>query len=292
LYGVDGFYRSNYPADHFRTSPHVSSAFAAAVVELARQRGLNGVCDIGAGSGELLAEVHRREPGWNLLGVEVRPRPPGLPAAIGWQHEEPQGFTGLVFANELLDNIACDVVELDAHEHPRVVEVDPSTGAERLGPPAGAELLSWLSRWWPLGGEGARAEVGLARDALWARICAANPGACRVAVDYGHVRSHRPVGGTLSSYRLGAQTTVSYDRHHDVTAHVAVDSLAAAVGGTLLRQRDVLQDLGLDGRRPPIDTASLDPRGYVAELSRATEVAELIEVGGLGDLYWVISGPG
>ena len=78
LYGADGFYRSSRPADHFRTSTHASPAFAAAVTELARDRGLTSVCDIGAGSGELLVEIHRLEPTWSLLGVEVRPRPDRL----------------------------------------------------------------------------------------------------------------------------------------------------------------------------------------------------------------------
>ena len=144
LYGDDGFYRTSWPADHFRTSAHVSPAFAEAVVELARRHGLTSVCDIGAGGGELLAQIHRMEPSWTLLGVEIRPRPHGLPDEIGWRHELPAGHDGLVFANELLDNVPCDVVELDADGCHRVVEVDRVTGEERLGSPADPEQLRWL----------------------------------------------------------------------------------------------------------------------------------------------------
>ncbi len=186
LYGPHGFYRTNRPADHFRTSTHVSPAFARAVVELARRAGRTSICDLGAGGGELLAQIHRLQPTWTLLGVEVRPRPADLPAAIGWQHERPAQHEGLVFANELLDNIPCDVVQLDVTGAYRLVEVDRCTGQERLGTPTDPEQLLWLSTWWPLVDVGARAEIGLSREALWADVCAANPLALCVAVDYGH----------------------------------------------------------------------------------------------------------
>jgi SAM-dependent MidA family methyltransferase len=289
LYGANGFYRTSRPADHFRTSAHVSPAFGRAVVELARREGITSICDLGAGGGELLAQIHLVEPTWRLLGVEVRPRPAGLPAEIGWQQELPVGHDGLVFANELLDNVPCDVVELDRDGRPRVLEVDRCTGDERLGPPADQEQLRWLSSWWPMTTEGDRAEIGLTRDALWVRTCASNPAALCVAVDYGHSRTDRPAGGSLASYREGVQRPVSYDGRDDITASVAFDSLAAAVGGTVRRQRDVLHELGISGQRPPIDRAPEDPAAYLRALAAATEAAELTEVGGLGNLFWLRS---
>jgi len=65
LYGPGGFYaRGEPPARHFRTSVHVSPGYAAAVLELLRavDAGLGwperiDLVDVGAGQGELLAQV-------------------------------------------------------------------------------------------------------------------------------------------------------------------------------------------------------------------------------------------
>lgn len=290
LYGGNGFYRQHQPADHFRTSPHVSASFAGAVVEIARRHGVTAICDVGAGGGELLTHAHQLDPALSLTGVDIRGRPAGLPDTIDWQDELPSGFGGLLFANEVLDNIPCDVVELDARDTCRVVEVTTPGSVERLGAEATPEQLHWLSAWWPLTHRGQRAEVGLTRDVWWAAICAGNPSALCIAVDYGHLAGDRPGGGSLSSYREGVQTPVGFDGRHDITAHVAVDSLAAASNGTVRRQRDVLHDLGITGQRPSLSLATEDPARYVRDLSRATERAELTEPGGLGDRWWLLAG--
>jgi len=63
LYGPDGFYRGEQPAQHFRTSVYSGPAFPHAVLALLRQHDLNAVIDVGAG--ELLVELppHRAEVG-------------------------------------------------------------------------------------------------------------------------------------------------------------------------------------------------------------------------------------
>ncbi len=288
LYGRQGFYRRESPADHFETSPHASDLFALAVVELARRLCLSRIVDVGAGSGRLLAGIAAVAPEIDLVGVDLRARPEGLPARVHWYGELPGGVDRLVLANEVLDNIACDVVEVDDQGQIRHVEVDAATGDQRLGEPARAELLEWTTRWWPLTECGSRAEVGLTRDSWWSSLCAAaSRGAC-VAVDYGHLAGDRPRLGTLTSYRRGAQVPVTFDGTSDVTAHVAFDSLAAAVGGMPRTQRDVLRELGVSGRRPPLQQATTDPAGYLRALALAGEAAELTTIGGLGDLYWLI----
>jgi SAM-dependent MidA family methyltransferase len=291
LYGVDGFYRTNWPGQHFRTSAHVSTVFAEAIAELARNAGATSICDVGAGGGELLTELHRLEPTWALIGVDVRPRPDTLAGEVGWQQHLPTGRDGLLIANELLDDIPCDVVQLDEHARCRIVEVSREIWDERLGDEVDSHELGWLTDWWPLARAGDRAEIGLTRDALWTRICVSNPQAVCIAVDYGHCRADRPAGGSLTSFRAGMQAPVRYDGGHDISAHVAFDSLASGVCGVVRRQRDVLRDLGISGCRPRLDLATSDPRRYVRELSRATEAAELTEIGGLGDFSWVLSGP-
>src|SRR5688500_8346537 len=110
LYGPDGFFRRNAPADHFRTAVHGSDVMAAALLRLVRACDLDTVVDVGAGRGELLVALHRLAPDLELLGVEVAPRPAGLPSSIAWSPVLPTAVDGLVVASEWLDNIPCPVV--------------------------------------------------------------------------------------------------------------------------------------------------------------------------------------
>lgn len=289
LYGPHGFYRTETPRDHFRTATHGSPVFAAALVELCRRHEVTQVWDVGAGEGELLEHLRSQAPDLTLTGIELRARPASLPGSIRWRQHLPSRYDGLVVANELLDTVPCEVVELD-HQHAyRVVEVDVATGAERLGGRPSDDDLAWISRWWPLTHPGERAEVGRSRDKTWARICAgAGRGIC-LAVDYGHLADSRPPGGSLSSYRAGTQLPVSWSGDCDVTAHVAFDALQSAAGGEMSTQREALHTLGVRGGRPPLALATSDPRRYLRELSSATEAAELTAVGGFGDFSWLLS---
>jgi SAM-dependent MidA family methyltransferase len=298
LYGPDGFFRREAPAAHFRTSVHASPLFARAVVSLAHQEGLDTVVDIGAGRGELLTAMRALEPGLDLLGVEVAARPEELHPAIAWTSMLPESVDGLVVANEWLDDIPCHVVEVDEAGEIRVVHVDPASGAETLGaavtdPSVPSSLGAWLGRWWPLEDRqpGLRAEVGTTRDGAWADVVRRVIGGIAVAVDYGHLRDARPPYGSLRSYRLGREVDLLPDGSRDVTAHVAVDSVAAATGGVVRRQRDVLLDLGVTAGRPGLERAATDPAGYLADLARAGEAGELLAPGGLGDFWWVITEP-
>ncbi|MGI5470111.1 SAM-dependent methyltransferase [Streptomyces sp. CA-132043] len=176
LYGPGGFYTradGPGPAGHFRTSVHASRLYAGAVARLlervdealGRPERLD-VLDIGAGRGELLSGVLAAldaAPGDPAAGglparlrahaVEKAPRPEGLDPRITWHDElpAPGTLTGLVFANEWLDNVPVDVAETDSEGVPRHVLVRPSDGAERLGPPVTGEDAAWLARWWPSG---------------------------------------------------------------------------------------------------------------------------------------------
>ncbi len=283
LYGSAGFFRTSRPGDHFRTSAHIGT-FATAVAELARRSSARSVVDLGCGGGELLTALHALLPGVELIGVEVADRPGTLPDDVRWQTDLPQRIDGLLIANEWLDNLPCDVVELDDAGTVREVLIDPATGQESLGAPYGS---AWLRDWWPLLEAGERAEVGDVRDAAWADAVARVDGTA-VAIDYGHRREDRPPFGSLRSYMDGREVDVLPDGSRDVTADVAVDAVAAAVSGRLVRQREALAELGVDGGRPPIQLAHDDPAAYVRALSRAGEAAELV-TGGLGDFWWIIT---
>ena len=287
LYGPNGFFRHSRPTDHFRTSVTSSDVFAEAVARLVREAGLDAVVDLGAGGGELLARLHGIDPGLRLTGVELASRPE-LPGDIAWTDELPSTIDGLLIAHEWLDNIPCEVVELDDRGMVRLVEVEPDTGAEQLGDPVDS---TWLDQWWPqiVSGSaepGSRAEIGAPRDDAWADAVGRVHGIA-LAVDYGHTADGRPPFGSLASFAHGQEVDVVPDGSRDVTAHVAVDAVAARVGATLERQRDALGRLGVDGTRPPLDLATNDPAAYVHALARASESAELRARGGWGDFWWL-----
>lgn len=285
LYGPDGFFVAARPVQHFRTAVTASGLFAEAVLRVVRDEGFDTVVDVGSGSGELLRALHALDPGLRLIGVELGPRPDDLPSSIGWHRDIPAEFDGLLLAHEWLDNIPCDVVELDDAGEARLVLVDADTGNERLGEPVESE---WLDAWWPLAEPGARAEVGERRDDAWAEAVESVTGLA-IAIDYGHLADDRPPYGSLASYREGHEVDVRPDGTRDVTAHVAVDAVAERVGGCLERQRDALARLGVDGTRPALELAHEDPPRYLAELARASEAAELRARGGWGDFWWVVT---
>lgn len=301
LYGSNGFYRRNAPGAHFRTSVHASDGFATAITRLVEAAGATEVVDVGAGRGELLKALESRLPGVALHGVEVVARPEALPDRIGWSELSPLEGEGIrvLLANEWLDNVPLDVVEVDPEGAVRLVSVAPR-GVESPGDPPTRADLAWLSRWWPLDGAepGTRAEVGGPRDQAWAAAVRSVRRGLAVAIDYAHRADGRPPHGTLTGYREGRQVPPDPDGSCDLTAHVALDSCAAAgieAGATatvLATQREVLQALGVTGELPPRQQAAHDPAGYLRELAGATAAAELRDPGGLGGFWWLIQAVG
>ncbi|WFE30691.1 SAM-dependent methyltransferase [Solwaraspora sp. WMMD791] len=329
LYGPQGFYRAGdppVPAAHFRTSAQSGVPFATAVLRLlTRVDRLLGhpdpldLVDVGAGGGELLAAVHeltgprpdgdrpgrdrgRPAPGdrrplagrLRLIGVDHADRPAGLATDIGWQATFPTGVVGLLVATEWLDNVPLDLaVRVDGAV--RYGLVDPVTGAERPGDPLTDADAAWLARWWPALPDDGRADLGRARDEAWAEAVRTLRRGVAVAVDYGHRYAERPTASTLTGYRSGRTVAPIPDGSCDITAHVAIDAVAAAgtvaaggAGHLLRRQRDVLRTLGVSGARPPLTLAGSDPRGYLAALSAAGTAAELTDPYGLGAHWWLL----
>ncbi len=309
LYGPSGFYCTNAPEQHFRTSGNAGPLFAASLVPLvvAIDESLGhpsrlDVVDVGAGDARLLTTLHQALPDelavrTRLTAVEVRPRPTGLPLDVGWLNTAPQHITGLVLAHELLDNVPCDVAEFQSGGL-HVVQVDSGTGAERAAGPPTQEQADWIDRWWPISDDGDRAEIGVQRDRAWAELVSHLDRGVAVAVDYGHTLTERSSGlydaGTLTAYRDGRQVAPIPDGSCDITAHVAMDSCAEA-GRTagadttvLRRQAAALRALGLDARRPPVDLARTDPQAYVQRLARASHAAELLDPTSLGSFWWLL----
>ncbi|MBG0853443.1 SAM-dependent methyltransferase [Streptomyces spinoverrucosus] len=300
LYGPGGFYRRpEGPAGHFRTSVHASPLFAEAVARLLRRvdealghpESLDFV-DMAAGRGELVTGVLAALPAdlaarTRAYAVEIADRPAGLDHRIEWLAECPKGVTGLLFANEWLDNVPVEVAEADPSGVWRLVLVRED-GTERLGEPVSGAAAEWLARWWPgPDEEGLRAEIGLPRDTAWASVVARVERGLAVAVDYAHTADARPPFGTLTGFREGGETAPVPDGSCDLTAHVALDACALP-GGRTLTQRHALHALGVAGARPPLTLATTDPAAYVRALASAGEAAELTAPGGLGDFGWLV----
>ncbi|MFF1815859.1 SAM-dependent methyltransferase [Kribbella sp. NPDC058245] len=264
LYGPDGFYRRERPAAHFRTSVHASELFGRAIARLAREVGAEQVTDIGAGSGEL-GRVLRAE-GLKVVEIEL-------------DDQLPDRLTGLVVANEWLDNIPCELAEWDEDGVPHYL-----TAELTLGNVVEGNDLAWLQQWWP-GEPGDRAEIGLTRDETWAGVVDRIDHGTALAIDYGHLADDRPPYGTLTGFRAGRECEPVLDGSCDITAHVALDSL----GGEVHNQREMLMQLGVSAQRPPLDLAHSDSAAYLAALSAAGEAAELLDPSGLGGFGWVFS---
>jgi SAM-dependent MidA family methyltransferase len=275
--------------------------------------------------------------GLALHGCDVVDRPAALRAEIGWStgiDALPDAVLdgALVIGWELLDVVPCPVVEVDPDGAVRTVLVDPVTGAEMLGPPVDGADARWLARWWPLDGSrsgdqpstrpgdppstrpGARAEVGHPRDVLWSGLvsrCRQTPrGAVLLAVDYAHTRSGRPALGSLVGYRAGRLVPPVPDGRCDLTAHVALDAVAAATTaagaatGVLLRQRDALRALGIGtatglltvgaSAAAPASPASAQPApsATLAALAARSAAAELLDTDGLGGFSWLLQAVG
>ncbi|MGW3887520.1 SAM-dependent methyltransferase [Micromonospora chokoriensis] len=251
----------------------------------------------------------------HLTAVEYAPRPENLPVEINWTDEIPGEINGVLLATEWLDNVPLDIAVHTADGW-RYVLVDPTSGAETVGDLVSPADHDWLTTWWPhptsppRAARGltspdatsasetphsnhSRAEIGRSRDEAWANAVGQISRGMAVAVDYGHLRESRPVDGTLTGYRGGRQVHPVPDGSADVTAHVAMDSVASAGAAvarcaySLVSQREALRALGADGGRPPLSLAGSDPAGYVRALAAASTVAELTDPAGLGGHWWL-----
>ena len=298
LYGKSGFYRQAAgPASHFSTAtqgvPQIGKQLAKALLRLMEREELDTFVDMGCGRGELLEHVHRLAPHVRCTGVDIVARP-ALSKAIGWLQspggdqlpDELDGLSGaLVFANEWLDVVPCPIAELSPDGDLCEVLVNTSTGQERLGDPVSGTNRQWCSQFWPVDGQqsGGRVEIGRTRDIAWANLVSRLGAGLAVAVDYGHTIDSRPALGTLTGFRQGRQVRPVPDGSCDLTAHVAMDSLAH---DELVDQRGALRRLGVSGQVPSHDLARSDPSAYLKGLSAASAAAALIAAGGLGDFLW------
>ena len=213
----------------------------------------------------------------------------------------PYGITGVILANELLDNLVFDIVRhdgagnferLDVHHAEDGLEfvVAPTEVPASLAPVLSSAAAG---EWMPLQ-EHAVQWLMEAVDRVERGVV--------IAIDYGATTAEIAARSEMGWFR----TFVGQERGGhpldtpgscDITADVAVDQLATAVRPTVITtQRQFLERLGIshlveEGRQIWIEKASAPDVEALRARSRIGEAEALLESGGLGDfvvLEWTI----
>lgn len=301
LYGEHGFYTTGGQAGRrgdFLTAPEVGPLFGAVIARWidAEHERLGRpddfiVVEAGAGPGSLARAVLTAAPHWTgrYVAVEVSDAQRALhPDGVRSQAELPDGpFTGVVIANELLDNLPFRLAVFDGGWREAVVRVAADGSLAEVLVEAPAEW-TFLPRTAP---HGARAPVQGAA-AQWVRTARGRLQAGTVlAFDYCTARTAalalEPWRGWLRTFR-GHERGVHYLRApgtQDITAQVCLDQLPEP--DAVRTQAQFLQRWGIDelveeGRREWQAAAAAPTLRALRMRSRVREAESLLDPDGLG----------
>jgi NADH dehydrogenase [ubiquinone] 1 alpha subcomplex assembly factor 7 len=207
---------------------------------------------------------------------------------------------GVVFANEVLDNVPVHVIERRAGDVCEVHVAVTAAGLEEvLLPPSRPELAARGARL----AEGERREVGLEVEAVVGAAGALVERGAVAFVDYGTADGRARAGGTVVAYSGGGADSSVLERpgERDITAHVDWGTIASSLRTAGFRvwppvaQRDTLLALGiteLDGRlRAEHEVAVRRGAGAAAvrAFSRRQALRALLDPGGLGGLQVLVA---
>lgn len=229
-------------------------------------------------------------------GEVAQPVPGTGPIVTALDELPATAFTGVVLANELLDNLPFDLAErTDAGwDEIRVASTDGGAFAP-VRVPANEELLAWLD-----GVDvqpGTRVPVQREVDAWLGRCAAALRRGVLVVIDYTVPVADLPAraDGWLRTYREHGrgEDPLTAPGTQDITADVLLEPLRRAarrVGFTLAEERaqaEWLRGVGIDdlvaeGRAAWEAGASRGDLAALAGRSRTTEAAALTDPAGLG----------
>lgn len=303
LYGPGGFYEEHpvgrRTGSDFATSPHVSPVFAELLARILEglSEGEIRLVELGAGDGTLGSQLRGAlGEGLDYTGVETSPgaaasmRGRGLRTA-SLAEAIPRGWSGLVLAHELLDNLPFHLVRLTdgALEELMVAEADDGELGYRVRP-CPEEVAAAAP---PLD-EGEEATVPLAAHELVRTIAANISSGVVLIVDY------ESSGGPWG-YRDHARwhDLLEEPGSADITAGIDFDSLANFATSIGFRaegpvsQREALMDAGfasLDEQLRAEQARAQDEgrsRDALRIWSHRREAQLLIDPTGLGGHRWM-----
>ncbi len=316
-YFAAGPLRSAQSGD-FLTSPEVSPLFGETLARFVREERQRlgdpegfALVEVGAGSGSLLAPLISVEP-VRVWVVEVAPAArqalmglAAAPAVVASLEELPVQITGVVIANELLDNqpVALAVRRGGGWEE-RWVGVEQGR-LTLVGAPVRQEVASWCDSFAGPVPERGIVEVQL-EAASWLRQALGRLVAGSVAmIDYGDTAeglAPRRAEGTLRTYRshhLGPDPLADPGAT-DITVDVNFTALVAAAetsGATveLMRQEEFLTRLGLRDRLGELRHRELalarsgDEMARLEVRSQRVAAETLLHPRGLGDFRVLVA---
>jgi SAM-dependent MidA family methyltransferase len=322
-----GYYARPQPrtgwAGHFVTSPEIDPAFGALWTRAFEQIWFEcgkpprfQVTEVGPGEGALAAAILATAKGDFADALELRlvERNPELQerqrrrlegtGRVSWSEsivDLPGAQTGVVFANEVIDNLPVHLVRNVAGALcEECVTATRGVLAFESLPPSNPELQLFLKRTNVTLPEGHRMEVPLAAESFMSRAAGTLARGAVLLVDYGDEAGSlaaRPEG-TLACYSAtGADDVPLADPGaKDITAHANWTALRAAGERAGLEmigprpQHEVLTALGLKDLDKSLEQGYHDAlstgagAAAVASLSRRHALRALVDAGGLGAL--------
>ena len=303
----------------FLTSPEVSPLFGATLARFVEAEGERGgaapaVVDAGAGSGSLLRSLIDASPvpPLEVYAVEVSPSAAQRIAAtvpearvVASLEEVPRLASGVVIANELLDNLPAAVaVRRGAGWIEQMVTVADGVLASVEGP-ARPEVAAWAESYGGPVPEGSVVEAQMEACSWVAAALGRIDSGALVVVDYGDTAeglAPRRATGTVRTYRahhLGPDPLLA-PGETDITMDVNFTAIADAARGagaevSIERQDDFLERWGLratltDLRKQELELArGDDTMARLRVRSRVTEAETLLHPRGLGDFRVLVA---
>ncbi|WP_460741464.1 hypothetical protein [Mariniluteicoccus endophyticus] len=271
------FWATQRPSDHFLTPATACGALIdSKVSEHMEELGLDTLLEIGPGDAPSNLNPHTH------LTVDRRPTP-GIHDTLvaqwrvdqeDWEPDISRSWGSkplFVLAVEFFDDIPCPVATRKGF---RIYHLSPNGSSEQL---VADRELEWARQWWPAGSS---LDIGHSRDVAWKWLVERLPAGSAIAmIDYGHIRSGRPSGTTLAAHRGGVWIDPG-DPGGNLTAHVAVDALAAAGEAAGARTIELCRLRDLDWPVPPAEgLAALGLRSQRELLSAPDR---------FGDFWWLL----